>query len=72
MTRGDYPLDSIYQIIVGHYNIQPSEYWGMTMAEVENIHEARRSKMIGNMHESEYLELEQRREEAEAQGITVM
>lgn len=52
--------------------MQPSEYWQMTIAEVENIHEARRSKRIGNLHEDDYIRLESQREELESQGIKVL
>ncbi len=44
----------------------------MTIAEVENIHEARRSKMIGNIHEDDYVRMVKRGEELEAQGIKVL
>ena len=57
---------------MGHYNIQPSEYWQLTVGEVEQIHEARRSKMVGNIHEDDYRDLLKRREESEAKGIQVM
>jgi len=58
--------------MVGHYNVQPSEFWDMTMAEAENIHEARRPKMIGNIHEDDYSAMVKRGEELEAQGIKVL
>jgi len=57
---------------VGHYGVAPSEYWHMTIGEIEQIYQARRSKMVGNMHENEYLKLVKRREESEAKGIKVM
>jgi len=44
----------------------------MTIAEVEHIHEARRSKRIGNLHEDDYMRLEAKREELEAQNIKVL
>lgn len=55
-----------------HYGVLPSEYWNMTIAELELIHEAKRSKMIGNIHEDDYLRLEERREELESQGVKVL
>lgn len=58
--------------MVGHYKIAPSEFWDITMGEAENIHEALRSKMIGNIHEDEYIRMEERREKLEAQGIKVL
>jgi len=58
--------------MVGHYNIAPSEFWQMTISEAENIHEARRSKMVGNLHEDQYAKLEARREELESQGVKVL
>jgi hypothetical protein len=58
--------------MVGHYGVQPSEYWKMTMAEAENIHESRRNKMIGNIHEDDYVAMVKRGEELEAQGIKVL
>lgn len=42
------------------------------MAEAENIHEARRPKMIGNIHEDDYSAMVKRGEELEAQGIKVL
>lgn len=44
----------------------------MTIAEIENIHEARRNKRIGSLHEDDYLRLEAKRDELEAQGIKVL
>lgn len=59
-------------MIVGHYGVQPSEYWKITMPEAENIHESRRPKMIGNIHEDDYVAMVKRGEELEAQGIKVL
>ena len=50
----------------------PSEYWKMTVAEIELIHEAKRSKMIGNIHEDNYLAMQKRQDDLEAQGVTVI
>ena len=72
MDGGEYPLDQIYQAIVGHYGIQPSEFWKMTFPELENIHNSKRSKMIGNVHEDDYARMVKRGEELEAQGIKVL
>lgn len=58
--------------MVGHYNLAPSEFWRITIAEAENIHEARRNKMIGNIHEDDYAAMVKRGEELEAQGIKVL
>lgn len=58
--------------MVGHYKLVPSEFWLITMSEAENIHEARRSKMIGNIHEDDYAKMVKRGEELEAQGIKVL
>lgn len=58
--------------MVGHYQVPPSEYWKMTVKELELIHESRRSKMVGDMHEDEYLRLTKRREELERQGVKVL
>lgn len=58
--------------MVGHYDLAPSEFWLITMSEAENIHEARRSKMIGNIHEDDYAKMVKRGEELEAQGIKVL
>jgi len=69
---GRYPLEWVYQIMVGHYNVAPSEFWDMTMAEAENIHEARRNKMVGNIHEDDYIAAVKRGEKLEAQGIKVL
>lgn len=44
----------------------------MTVKELELIHESRRSKMVGDMHEDEYLRLTKRREELERQGVKVL
>lgn len=62
----------MYQGVVGHYGVAPSEYWNMTIAEIELIHEAKRSKMIGNIHEDDYIDLLERREKLEAEGFTVL
>lgn len=57
---------------MGHYKVAPSEFWEMTMQEAESIHEAHRPKMIGNIHEDDYLAMQKRGDELEAQGIKVL
>lgn len=59
-------------MFVGHYGMLASEYWKSTFTELELIHEAKRPKMIGNIHENEYLRMEDRREELESQGLRVL
>ena len=44
----------------------------MTIPEIENIHESRRNKMIGNIHEDDYMSMVERGKELEAQGIKVL
>lgn len=44
----------------------------MTIAEIEIIHESKRNKMIGNIHEDDYIRMTDRRDELEAQGIKVL
>lgn len=59
-------------MFVGHYGMLGSEYWSSTFPELELFHEAKRNKMIGNIHEDEYIRMEERREELEAQGLKVL
>jgi hypothetical protein len=44
----------------------------MTIPEIEIIHEAKRSKMVGNIHEDNYINMLNRQEELEAQGVKVL
>ena len=44
----------------------------MTIAECELIHEAKRSKMIGSVHEDDYEKAQKRGEELEAMGYKVL
>lgn len=62
----------MYTMFVGHYGMLESEYWKTTIRGLELFHEARRSKMIGNIHENDYVRMEERRDELEAQGIKVL
>lgn len=59
-------------VFAGHYGILSSEYWQMTIAELELIHEAKRPKMINNIHEDDYIDMLDRREELEAKGFNVL
>ena len=43
----------------------------MTIPEIELIHDAKRSRMVGNMHEDEYIRQQVRREKLEAEGVKV-
>lgn len=58
--------------MVGGYGVAPSEYWGMTIRELELIHEVKRPKMIGSIHEDEYNHLVDRKNQLEAQGVKVL
>ena len=43
----------------------------MTIPEIELIHDAKRSRMVGNMHEDDYIKQLERREKLEAEGVKV-
>lgn len=58
--------------MIAHYGVPPSEYWQLTIAEIELIHDAKRSKMVGNMHEDDYKRLVDRREALEKTGVRVL
>ena len=59
-------------MFVGHYGMLESEYLKTTLRGLELVHEAKRSKMIGSIHEDDYSELIKRRVESEARGVKVM
>lgn len=59
-------------MFVGHYGMLESEYFKTTLRGLELFHEAKRSKMIGNIHEDDYIDLLERREKLEAEGFTVL
>jgi len=44
----------------------------MTIAELEIVHESKRSKMIGNIHEDDYKKMSDRQDALESQGIKVL
>ena len=67
-----YPFDDVYQIIVGQYDIRPADYWNMTIRELELIHESKRSKYFGSIHENDYQAMMNRQDELESQGIRVL
>ena len=66
-----YPWEEIYEVIVGNFNMPPSEWRTMTPAEGMRLMDARRPKQIGHLSEDEYDSIEERRAELEAQGVTV-
>jgi L-ascorbate metabolism protein UlaG (beta-lactamase superfamily) len=57
---------------VGSYGVSPSEYWGMTPAEVNRIIDSNRSKVINGIHEDDFHDMIERREKLESQGIKVL
>lgn len=59
-------------MFVGHYGMSEEQYFGSTFRGLELFHEARRPKMIGNIHEDDYVRMVKRGEELEAQGIKVL
>jgi hypothetical protein len=58
--------------VVGQLKIPPSEYWGMTPAEVFAVLDANRPRHINGIHEDDYDMIEERREELEAKGVKVV
>jgi hypothetical protein len=52
--------------------VAPSEYWRMTPAEVALIIDSKRPKHIGGIHEDDYADLLQRRQEMIEKGIKVL
>lgn len=58
--------------MVAHHGVSAADYWDMTIKELELIHDAKRSRMVGNMHEDEYIRQENRREQLELEGVNVL
>lgn len=58
--------------MVGQYSVAPSEYWGMSPAEVLILLEFNRPKRIGSFHEDQFSRLIDMREQMEAKGIKVL
>lgn len=62
----------MYQLAVSEFGIAPSEYWGMTPAEVQLVIDAKRSKHINGIHEDDIDRMEQRRIELTEKGLNVL
>lgn len=58
--------------MVGNYDISPSEYWGMSPAEVWIIVEAKRPKVMGGLHEDDFMAIEARKEKLIEEGVKVL
>lgn len=58
--------------MVGQLDIAPSEYWGMTPSEVSSILEANRPTHINGIHEDDYENMMNRRQELIDQGVNVL
>ena len=68
----DYPWEDFYSLLVGQFNISPSDYWQMTPGEVALILETHRPKVINGIHEDDFDSMLHRRRELEKQGIKVL
>ena len=66
-----YPWEEIYEIIVGQFNMPPSEWRDMTPSEGMRLMDSIRPKNVGKLREADFDRCEERREELEAEGITV-
>lgn len=62
----------MYDLVVNHFQISPSEYWKMTPNEIQVLIEAKRPKTIGGIHEDDLEMLHHRRSYYEQQGYTVV
>jgi len=59
-------------LLVGEFQISPSDYWLMTPAEVNVIIEAKRPKTVGNVQESDFDRMMDRRQELINDGVDVL
>tara|TARA_R110000787_G_scaffold286258_2_gene403882 strand:- start:228 stop:401 length:174 start_codon:yes stop_codon:yes gene_type:complete len=57
---------------VGSYGISPSEYWGMTPAEVNRVIDNKRPDHVNGIPNDDYQRMMDKREELESQGIKVL
>lgn len=57
---------------VGGFGISPSEYWGMTPAELNVLIESKRPKELGGIHEDDIAKMLERRAALEALGMEVL
>tara|TARA_R110000787_G_scaffold45322_2_gene110515 strand:+ start:876 stop:1067 length:192 start_codon:yes stop_codon:yes gene_type:complete len=62
----------LYQLLVGEFQISPSEYWSMTPAEVNSIVEAKRPKVVGGIHEDDFEAMMIRRQKLIDEGVKVL
>lgn len=66
----------MYDLVVGHWQIAPSEYWQMTPAAIQVLIESKRPKTVGGIHEDDLEMLIDRRAQLERElgekGITVV
>tara|TARA_R110000782_G_scaffold187542_1_gene277702 strand:+ start:781 stop:960 length:180 start_codon:yes stop_codon:yes gene_type:complete len=59
-------------LLVGEFNISPSDYWRMTPAEVNAIIDAKRPRVIDGIHEDDYESLMLRRQKLIDDGVDVL
>jgi len=59
-------------LLVGEFNISPTDYWKMTPAEVNSIIESKRPRVINGIHEDDLEAMMIRRQQLIDQGVDVL
>lgn len=62
----------MYDLVVGHFEMPPSEYWQMTPNEIQILIEAKRPKEVGGIREDELEWMHERRKQLESEGVEVL